>query len=98
MPRIFYNVTSRHCFLKIQSEIQISNDLQSKNILPAQIELFLFYCLRFYDRQFNTRLKATNGILEDFTIFKITHNTIITKPTLSQYNYNDMKEYNKTEI
>jgi AraC family transcriptional activator of pobA len=54
------------CFNKIELEIQRPIDKHSKKLIVANIELFLDYCTRFYDRQFITRDHAHKGILEKF--------------------------------
>ena len=54
------------CFSKIQYELEQSIDKHSKTLIAANIELFLNYCTRFYDRQFITRDNAHKGILERF--------------------------------
>lgn len=54
------------CFSKIQYEISQRIDKHSKRLITANIELFLEYCVRFYDRQFITRETANKGILEKF--------------------------------
>jgi len=54
------------CFTKIQFELDHAIDKQSKKLIVSNIELFLEYCLRFYDRQFITREKVHKGILERF--------------------------------
>ncbi len=54
------------CFSKIQYELQHSIDKHSKTLIASNIELFLNYCTRFYDRQFITRDNANKGILEKF--------------------------------
>lgn len=54
------------CFSKIQFELQQSIDKHSKKLITANIELFLNYCERFYDRQFITRDHVNKGILEKF--------------------------------
>ena len=51
-------------FRKIEYEIAHSIDKHSKQLIIANIELFLKYCLRFYDRQFITRETITIGIVE----------------------------------
>ncbi|WP_349314748.1 hypothetical protein [Chitinophaga sp. MM2321] len=38
----------------------------SKQLITSNIELFLNYCERFYDRQFITREHINKGILEKF--------------------------------
>lgn len=52
------------CFSKIEYELRRSVDKHSKKLIAANIELFLDYCVRFYDRQFITRDTINRGILE----------------------------------
>lgn len=54
------------CLSKIQQELTQSIDKHSKTLIVTNIELFLNYCVRFYDRQFITRDTAHHGILERF--------------------------------
>ena len=54
------------CFSKIELELQQAIDKHSKKLIASNIELFLNYCERFYDRQFITRDNANKGILEKF--------------------------------
>lgn len=54
------------CFAKIEFELQHAIDKHSKKLIVSNIELFLNYCTRFYDRQFITRENAHKGILERF--------------------------------
>jgi AraC-like DNA-binding protein len=54
------------CFSKIEYELEHAIDKHSKQLIVANIELFLKYCVRFYDRQFITRDKVHKGILERF--------------------------------
>ncbi|MGB8190686.1 MAG: helix-turn-helix domain-containing protein [Chitinophagaceae bacterium] len=54
------------CFSKIEYELQHAIDKHSKKLIVDNIELFLNYCVRFYDRQFITRDNAHKGILERF--------------------------------
>ena len=54
------------CFSKIRHELEQSIDSHSKKLIVSNIELFLDYSLRFYDRQFITREKAHKGIMERF--------------------------------
>ncbi len=53
-------------FEKIHSELSHGIDKHSKELVVANIELFLKYCMRFYDRQFLTRETAHLGSLEKF--------------------------------
>ncbi|MBK9488244.1 MAG: AraC family transcriptional regulator [Haliscomenobacter sp.] len=54
------------CFSKIEFELQQNVDKHSKKLIASNIELFLNYCERFYDRQFITRDNVNKGILEKF--------------------------------
>jgi len=54
------------CFSKIEYELEHAIDKHSKRLIVSNIELFLNYCVRFYDRQFITRDNVHRGILEKF--------------------------------
>ena len=54
------------CFAKIQAELAQAVDKHSKKLIASNIELFLNYCERFYDRQFITRENVNKGVLENF--------------------------------
>jgi AraC family transcriptional activator of pobA len=54
------------CFSKIKYELEHAIDKYSKKLIVSNIELFLNYCVRFYNRQFITRDKSHKGILERF--------------------------------
>lgn len=54
------------CFSKIQLELRHAIDKHTKTLIVSNIELFLNYCVRFYDRQFITRDVAHKGVLERF--------------------------------
>lgn len=54
------------CFSKIKYELEHAVDKHSKKLIVTNIELFLNYCVRFYDRQFITRENSVKGILERF--------------------------------
>ena len=54
------------CFRKINYELQHTIDKHSKKLIVSNIQLFLDYCVRFYDRQFITRNHADTGIIEKF--------------------------------
>lgn len=54
------------CFAKIEFELKQPIDKHSKKLISSNIELFLDYCQRFYDRQFFTRENVNKGILERF--------------------------------
>ncbi len=53
---------------KIQFELDQNIDKHSKKLIVANIELFLDYCTRFYDRQFLTRETSNRGCLEEFDL------------------------------
>jgi AraC family transcriptional activator of pobA len=52
------------CFSKIEFELKHAIDKHSKSLVVSNIELFLNYCLRFYDRQFITRDNIHKGLLQ----------------------------------
>ena len=54
------------CLAKINHELQQSIDKHSKTLIVNNIELFLNYCMRFYDRQFITRSHVNKDILVRF--------------------------------
>ncbi len=54
------------CLNKIDYELHQSIDKHSKRLIANNIELFLNYCLRFYDRQFITRGEVHKDILVKF--------------------------------
>lgn len=54
------------CLDKIEFELQHAIDKHSKTLIVTNIELFLNYCVRFYDRQFITRDNVNKGVLERF--------------------------------
>lgn len=54
------------CFSKIKFELEHAVDKHSKKLIVSNIELFLNYCVRFYDRQFVTRDIVHKGVLERF--------------------------------
>ena len=61
------------CFKKIRYELEYVIDKHSRTLIVSNIELFLNYCVRFYDRQFITRdhvhkdiLARLEGLLNDY--------------------------------
>ncbi len=54
------------CFNKIQYELEHAIDKHSKTLITSNIELFLNYCVRFYDRQFITRDNIYKDVLVKF--------------------------------
>jgi AraC-like DNA-binding protein len=54
------------CFSNIQYEMERAIDKHSRTLIASNIELFLNYCTRFYDRQFITRDNSNKGLLERF--------------------------------
>lgn len=54
------------CFRKIQYELAHAIDKHSRILIVSNIELFLNYCVRFYDRQFVTREHAHKDVLTRF--------------------------------
>lgn len=57
------------CFSKIEYELEHAIDKHSKRLIISNIELFLDYCIRVYDRQFITRDTVHKGTLERFEHF-----------------------------
>lgn len=58
--------TILECFSNIQSELTHSIDKHSQRLIVSNIELFLNYCTRYYDRQFITRSHVNSDILSRF--------------------------------
>lgn len=54
------------CFDKVRYELSQNIDKHSRTLLVSNIELFLNYCIRFYDRQFITRDIVHVGVVEAF--------------------------------
>ncbi|MDF0709212.1 helix-turn-helix domain-containing protein [Flagellimonas okinawensis] len=54
------------CLDKIRFELERDIDKHSKELIVSNIELFLRYCSRFYDRQFITRDVANDGVVHRF--------------------------------
>ena len=54
------------CFAKIEFELKHDLDKHTKKLVTSNIELFLDYCTRFYDRQFLTRDVVHKSIIEKF--------------------------------
>lgn len=54
------------CFSKIDYELEQNLDKHSKRLVVSNIQLFLDYSVRFYDRQFITREHVHQGVLERF--------------------------------
>jgi AraC-like DNA-binding protein len=58
--------TLRDCIVKIENEIAQNIDQHSQTLIVSNIELFLNYCSRYYDRQFITRKNSNHSILSKF--------------------------------
>ena len=54
------------CFEKIRYELERGVDKHTKTLIIDNIELFLNYCTRFYDRQFISRNEANSDVLSQF--------------------------------
>ena len=52
------------CFQRIRKEVRHDIDIFSKVLISRNIELFLDYCRRFYERQFITRHVENAGMLQ----------------------------------
>jgi len=51
------------CFRNIRQELEHDIDKHSKRLITSNIELFMNYCVRFYDRQFITRENVNRDAL-----------------------------------
>ena len=58
--------TILECFHNIVSELNHNIDKHSQRLIVSNIELFLNYCTRYYDRQFITRSHINSDILSRF--------------------------------
>ncbi|WP_317193398.1 helix-turn-helix domain-containing protein [Chryseobacterium indoltheticum] len=54
------------CFKNIKLELEQTIDKHSKSLIVNNIELFLNYCMRFYDRQFITRDHINQNFIGKF--------------------------------
>ncbi|MGL5273500.1 MAG: helix-turn-helix domain-containing protein [Phocaeicola sp.] len=54
------------CFRNIESELNHGIDNHSHRLIASNIELFLNYCTRFYERQFITRKHVNSDLLSRF--------------------------------
>ena len=54
------------CFSKIEQELKRPIDKHSKKLITSNIDLFLNYCDRFYDRQFILREAENNNYISKF--------------------------------
>lgn len=54
------------CVVNIQSEYEQRIDNHSQRVIIANLDLLLSYCLRFYERQFNTRTNQSKDIVSLF--------------------------------
>ena len=54
------------CFDKIRHELSHAIDKHSRTLIVSNIELFLNYCVRFYERQFVTREHVHKDALAGF--------------------------------
>ena len=52
----------------IEREMHHALDRHSRSIIVANIEVFLDYCLRFYERQFITREEINSSVVEKFQL------------------------------
>jgi AraC-like DNA-binding protein len=78
------------CFSKIEFELKQAIDKHSKKLIASNIELFLNYCERFYDRQFITRDTTNKGIVEKFeellnSYFSSDKPNVIGLPSVAHY-------------
>lgn len=54
------------CVANIKSEYEQRIDNHSHRVIVSNLELLLNYCLRFYERQFNTRTNQSKDIVAQF--------------------------------
>jgi len=76
------------CVRNIDREISNNLDKHSHNLILTNLDLLLSYCERFYDRQFLTRVKAGNDIVEKFE--RLLHNHF-SQPSLIESGLPDAK-------
>lgn len=76
------------CVRNIDHEISNNLDKHSHNLILTNLDLLLSYCERFYDRQFLTREKAGNDIVEKFE--RLLHNHF-SQPSLIESGLPDVK-------
>lgn len=58
--------TVTECIEFIQSEINQRIDNHSQRVIVSSLELILNYCIRFYERQFNTRSAENKDVISQF--------------------------------
>ncbi|NME72382.1 helix-turn-helix domain-containing protein [Flammeovirga aprica] len=56
----------QHIADQIKTEYSQNIDKHSQNLILSNLELFLNYCMRFYDRQFYTRTNLNSDLITDF--------------------------------
>lgn len=81
-------VTIVACLKKIQEEIDQNIDKHSRTLIVSNIELFLNYCMRYYDRQFITRNSVNKDILMRFEelltdYFRLEKGTLLGLPNVT---------------
>ena len=54
------------CIQNIKSEYEQRIDNHSQRVIVSNLDLLLSYCLRFYERQFNTRVSQRKDIVAQF--------------------------------
>ncbi len=58
--------TFGECLNMIDAELERPEDRHSRRLIVNHIELLLDYCMRFYDRQFDTRSQENRNVLTRF--------------------------------
>lgn len=58
--------TVMDCLGKIEAELEHAIDKHSRRLITANIGLLLDYCMRFYERQFTTRIEVNKDIVIRF--------------------------------
>lgn len=59
-------LTLQECLKNIDREISANMDKHTYDLILANLTLLFSYCTRFYDRQFYTRIKVNNDIVQKF--------------------------------
>lgn len=59
-------ITVNDCVENIKKEYSQRIDNHSRRVIVSNVELLLNYCLRFYERQFNTRTTQSKDVVSQF--------------------------------
>lgn len=78
-----------NCVRNIEKEYSRNIDKHTQGLMVSHIDLLLNYCNRFYDRQFMTRAKVNNDIVQRFEYLVKTY---FTGETLTEKGLPDVKQ------